>query len=182
MSAPKGELVSEAISVHVPEPAGETPNDTRVAPPLVLAVSPTVPERTAPGSASVTPGPVESTVTMTTAVVWTLPAASVTIARISASPSGAEVESQLAVYGAEVSLPTAVNEPAPNAFTSNATETTPDPLSAPAAVSCTAGPPTIAPGLGAVIEPVGCVLSSRVVRAPLVPGLPPTSVARARRS
>ena len=95
---------------------------TRVAPPLVLAVSPTVPETTAPGSVSVTAGPVESTVTMTIAVVWTLPAASVMTARISASPSGAVVESQLAVYGAVVSLPTAVNEPAPNAFTSNATE------------------------------------------------------------
>ena len=66
---PNGALVSEAISVQVPAPAGETPKATRTAPPPVLAVSATVPETTAPGSASVTLGPVESTVTGTTAVV-----------------------------------------------------------------------------------------------------------------
>ena len=130
-----GALVSEATSVHVPEPAGETPKETRTAPPPVLALRETVPDRTAPGSASVALGPVESIVNRTTAVVWTFPAASVTSARISAGPSGAEVESQLSVYGAVVSLPTALNAPAPNAFTSKVTETTPEPASAPVAAS-----------------------------------------------
>ena len=93
--APKGAVVSSAICVHVPAFAGLTANWTRVAPPPVVAASETVPERTAPGSARVTPGPVESTVTGTTAVVRMLPAASVTRARISAAPSGAGVESQV---------------------------------------------------------------------------------------
>ena len=86
---PNGALVSEAISVQVPAPAGETPKATRTAPPPVVAVSETVPETTAPGSVSVTLGPVESTVTGFTAVVRTLPAASVITARISVAPSGA---------------------------------------------------------------------------------------------
>jgi hypothetical protein len=84
--------VSSAICVHVPASAGLTANWTRTAPPPVVAPSATVPESTAPGSVSVTLGPVESTVTGTTAVVRTLPAASVTSARISAAPSGAVVE------------------------------------------------------------------------------------------
>ena len=87
--------MSSAICVHVPAFAGLTANWTRLAPPPVVAVSETVPETTAPGSARVTLGPVESTVTETTAVVWTLPAASVMSARISVAPSGAAVEFQV---------------------------------------------------------------------------------------
>ncbi len=67
-------------------------------------------------------------------------------------------------------------------MTSNATETTPEPESAAFAASCTAGPPTTAPPAGAVTDPVGSVLSTRAVRAALVPELPPPSVAIARRS
>jgi hypothetical protein len=92
---PNGAVVSSAICVHVPAFAGLTANWTRLAPPPVDAVSDTVPETTVPGSASVTLGPVESTVTETTAVVWMLPAASVTSARMSVAPSAAAVESQV---------------------------------------------------------------------------------------
>ena len=92
---PNGALVSDAISVQVPAPAGETPNATRTAPPAVVAASDTVPETTAPGSVSVTLGPVESTVTGFTDVVRTLPAASVITARTSVAPSGAPEASQV---------------------------------------------------------------------------------------
>ena len=121
-----GALVSEPISVQVPAPAGETPKATRAAEPALVALSATVPETTVPGSTSVTLGPVESTVTGTTAVWRVLPAASVTIARISVAPSGAAVASHVAWYGEVVSVATTANEPEPNVLTSNATDATPD--------------------------------------------------------
>ena len=110
--APNGADMSSAICVHVAASAGLTANWTRTALPPVVAPSETVPESTAPGSVSVTLGPVESSVTGITVVVRALPAASVTTARISVAPSGAVVEFQSAPYGAVVSLATVVKLPA----------------------------------------------------------------------
>ena len=139
-----------------------------------------MPETTAPGSVSVTLGPVESTVTGITAVVRTLPAASVITARISVAPSGAPVASHVASYGAVVSLATTLKVPEPKSLTSHSTSVTPEPAtSAAMAASATAEPPTVAPVAGAVTLPVGCVRSTRTMRGALVEMLPPPSVATA---
>ena len=92
---PNGALVSFAISVQVPLPAGETEKTTRAAPPPVVALSAIVPPTMAPGSASETLGPVESSENDTAAVVLVLPAASVITARMEVAPSGELVEFQV---------------------------------------------------------------------------------------
>ena len=139
-----------------------------------------MPETTAPGSASVTLGPVESTVTGITAVVRTLPAASVISARISVAPSGAPVAFQVPSYGALVSVATVLKAPAPKSLTCHSTCATPEPeTSAALAARTTAEPPTVAPLAGAVTLPVGSVRSTRTTRGALVETLPPPSVATA---
>ena len=65
---------------------------------------------------------------------------------------------------------------------SNVTDATPEPVSDAFAASPTAGPPTVVPVAGSDIEPVGAVLSTRIVRSALVPRWPEPSVARTRRS
>ncbi len=74
-----GEALSVEIACHVLAPAGLTSNETLTASgPAVVAVSPTVPARFAPGLLNVTVGAVESTCTVNGVVVRTLPALSVT--------------------------------------------------------------------------------------------------------
>ena len=135
----------------------------------------TAPESNAPGSESVTLGGVESTVTGTPGVVNELPAASVTTASIVCGPLGVEDASQASVHGADATVPAGVPS------TRNCTVATPEPLSAGLALSVTLGPPTVAPAAGAVTEPVGAVLSTRVVTTFDVTTFAP-SVAIARRS
>lgn len=135
----------------------------------------TVPESGVPGSASVTLGGVESIVMTTPGVVNPLPAASVTTASSVCTPLGVEVESQLSVHGAEAAVPTVVPS------TRKRTVATPEPPSAGLARSVTLGPPTVAPEAGAAIEPLGAVLSTRVVRTADATWVAP-SVASARRS
>ena len=78
--------------------------------------------------------------------------------------------------------PTADHEPVPAGAYSKRTNLTPEPPSLAVAVSVACGPPIVLPAPGTVTEPVGSVLSTRVVTAPLRPTWPPRSVATARRS
>ena len=135
----------------------------------------TVPESGVPGSASVTLGGVESTVISTPGVVNELPAASVMTASIVCVPLGVEVASQTIVHGVDEAVPTG----APS--TRNCTVATPEPLSAALAASVTLVPATVAPAMGVVIDPVGRVLSIRVVRTFDAPVADP-SLASALRS
>ena len=91
------------------------------------------------------------------------------------APLGVEVASQASVQGDDATVPTGVPS------TRNCTVATPEPLSAGFAFSATLGPPTVAPASGAVTEPVGAVLSTRVVTTFDVTACVP-SVAIARRS
>src|SRR4051812_9654223 len=133
--------------------------------PAVVAVRPTVPERFAPGFVNVTVGAVESTVTVTTVVVFALPAASVMIARRSVLPvAPAACAFQEVVYGALATVAIRLQVEPDVALYSKRTLATPEAASAAFVaemVACV--PPMIAPALGTVSEPVGSTLSTRTV-------------------
>jgi hypothetical protein len=72
--------------------------------------------------------------------------------------------------------------PEPATRPSNTIVATPDPPSAESLASAAGGTPISAPSAGAVTEPVGSVLSTRMVRALEVNALPALSVVTTRRS
>src|SRR5439155_399736 len=111
------------------------------------------------------------------------------VARRSYTPSVSVVVSSDPLHGAAPSVATVVqllapadHEPVPAGAYSKRTNLTPEPPSLAVAVSVACGPPIVLPAPGTVTEPVGSVLSTRVVTAPLRPTWPPRSVATARRS
>src|SRR5438874_7624913 len=98
-----GGLVSLAIVVHEPPPAGRRSKSTCVVSGSDEAESDTVPLRFWPGSASVGVGVRLSTVTLRTAEVVVFPAMSLTTIWMVAAPSEPPVVSQLYENGAVVS-------------------------------------------------------------------------------
>ena len=106
-------------------------------------------------------GAVLSTVTVTTAEECALPAVSVVTTWRSKSPFSAEVF-QLAEYGAEVSVPIAVQAPPPAGRRSKSADATPEPESAESLETETV-PERKAPFEGEVTEPLGSVRSTRVL-------------------
>ena len=118
-------------------------------------------------------GFVLSTRTVIVAEVWALPALSVVRTRRSYWPSACSVVFQLAAWFVQV--------PAPIGERWNWTVATPEPESAELLVSETVLR-TFAASAGAVIEPVGLVLSTRTVIVAEVWVLPALSVMWTRRS
>ena len=106
-------------------------------------------------------GAVLSTATVTAAEVCAFPAESVVTTWRSKSPFSAEV-SQLTEYGAEVSVPIAVQAPPPDGRRSKSAEPTPEPASAESAETETV-PERNAPPAGEVTEPLGSVRSTSVL-------------------
>ena len=92
---PSPGVVSTAIVVQEPPPAGRRSKVTLTVSAAAVAVSVGVPETAAPGSTSVTVGAVLSIVTARVADVVSLPATSVTTTRSSAGPSAWAVVSRL---------------------------------------------------------------------------------------
>ena len=118
-----------------------------------------MPRTIAPGSPSVTDGGVLSTRRAATgSEIVTLPAVSRATARRSYGPSVSVVVSRFAVYGSDVSVSIAVQEPEPLDAISNRTDSTPEPVSAALAVSVTLRR-RFAPGSSR--ETVGAVASVR---------------------
>src|ERR671922_199309 len=175
--------------VHVPAPAGERWNCAEATPEPPSAEfesTEIVPRTTPPADGAVTEpdGLLLSTRTLPTAAdASELPALSVVITRRSYSPSPRDVVSSDTEYGALVSAePMFVQLPVPAGERWNCAEATPEPPSA-EFESTEIVPPTTAPALGAVTEPVGLVLSTRTfataAEATLLPAL---SVVTTRRS
>src|SRR6187200_2157422 len=106
-------------------------------------------------------GTVLSTVTVTAAEACALPAESVVTTWRSKSPFNAEVF-QLTEYGAEVSVPIAVQAPPPAGRRSKSAEATPDPESAESLETETV-PERKAPFEGEVTEPLGSLRSTSVL-------------------
>ena len=143
--------------VHVPAPAGERWNCVVATPEPASAeslASETVPRTFAPPAGAVTApvGSVLSTRTVIGAEAKALPALSVVRTRRSYWPSAWSVVFQLAAWLVQV--------PAPAGERWKTTVATPEPESAEFEVSATV-PRTSASSIGAVIVPVGSVLSTR---------------------
>ena len=143
-------------------------------PSLVVEVRVTVPERSAPGLPIVAVGAVLSTRTVIVAEVWELPALSVVRTRRSYWPSACAVVSQLAAWFVQL--------PAPIGERWNWTVATPDPPESVELLVRPIVPRTLSLSAGAVIEPVGFVLSTRTVIVAEVWALPALSVVTTRRS
>ena len=167
-----GAVRSVAIWVHVPAPSRLRSKTTWAVSGADAAVRLIEPATFAPGSANETAGGL-STITLRRADVSELVAASMTTTLSSALPSAALEESQLAWYGAVVSVEIDVKLGAPLGRTKNSTEVTPDGTSLAAAVTGTT-PLTRRPSVGVVTEPVGSVVSMRTVaecRSSVLPAL-----------
>ena len=123
-----------------------------------------------------------STVTVTRADVDELPARSVVTARRSYWPSPTAVVSKATEYGASASESIVVQLPRPSGERWNVTLPTPEPPASVEFEVTAIEARTLAPSAGAVIEPVGSVLSTRTVVAPEVKELPALSVVTTRRS
>ena len=165
--------------VQMPAPAGERWNRTVAIPEPASAeslVSAIVPRTFAPPPGAVTEpvGSVLSTRTVITGDVKTLPALSVVTTRRSYWPSAASVVSQLAAWFVQL--------PAPAGERWKTTVSRPEPASAESDVSATVPRRSVA-AAGAVIEPVGSVLSTRIwIVAGVASALPAASVVKTRRS
>src|SRR4051812_1915061 len=124
-------------------------------------------------------GAVLSTVTVTTPEECALPAVSVVTTWRSKSPFSAEVF-QLTEYGAEVSVPIAVQAPPPAGRRSKSAEATPEPESAESLETQTE-PERKAPLAGVATEPVGSVRSTSVLTTsePVLEALPVIPARRA---
>jgi hypothetical protein len=123
-------------------------------------------------------GAVWSTSTVTVPDVKELPALSVVVTRRSYGPSATASGPDAVSQGAGV----AVHVPAPAGLRSKTTVATPEPASAESPVSATGATPISAPLAGAVTEPVGLVLSTRIEIVADVKALPALSVVVTRRS
>ncbi len=127
-------------------------------------------------------GEVLSTVTETRPEVNELPARSDVTARRSYWPSATAVVSNATEYGARVSESIVVQLPSPRGERWNTTVPTPEPPASAEFAATAIEARTLAPSAGAVIEPVGFVLSTRTVIAAEVKELPALSVVTTRRS
>ena len=171
-----GGLVSLAIVVHEPPPAGRRSKSTCTVSGSDEAESLTVPLRFWPGSASVGEGTTLSTVTFRSDDVVELPAMSVTLTWIVAGPSAPPVVFQLKLYGALVSVPT--DEPR----TKNSTEAIGEVTSDADAVIATV-PVTTWPSVGApTVATFGAVLSTTLSGRSSLVTLSASSVISMRRS
>ena len=127
-------------------------------------------------------GEVLSTVTETRPEVNELPARSDVTARRSYWPSATPVVSNVTEYGASESESIVVQVPSPSGERWNTTVPTPEPAASAEFAATAIEARTLAPSAGAVIEPVGSVLSTRTVIAEEVKELPALSVVTTRRS
>src|SRR4051812_47415635 len=148
---PEGERWNVALATREPPVSAESELTVTVLP---LTLAPLA------GAVSEPVGSVLSTRTVTVAEVKVLPAASVVMTRRSYCPSGVPLRVFHAMeYGLVIAVPIVVQVFAPIGDRWNAADATPaPPVSAELEVTVTL-PLTFAPPTGAVIEPVGFVVS-----------------------